>query len=325
MLLVNSENTKPAFNLAMEEYVLTQLKDDMVILWRNAPSVIIGRNQNAMAEIDIDFVKENNIDVIRRQSGGGAVFHDLGNINFTIIKTIDADKFNDFKEFTEPVVNFLKTLGIEAKLVGRNDLLIGDAKFSGNAQSYKNGRLMHHGTLLYNADMSFISKSLRPHPAKIKSRNTASTRSRVTNIADHMSEEMDIEEFLSRLYDYLLNNMEGIREHEFSSEDIENINKLVDKKYGTWEWNIGKAPEYDIVKTNKFDFGIVELHLEVESGLIKKAKIYGDFFGQEEIIGLEEKLLGLRHDKDEVRSRLKDVDLGVYIAGMTLEDFLSLV
>ena len=191
MLLIYNEKTNPFFNLAMEEYFLKNFDEDIFILWRNESSVIVGKNQNTLSEINLDYIKENSIPVVRRQSGGGAVFHDLGNINFTFIAS-NNDNFSDFKRFTTPIIELLKTLDINAKFSGRNDLLIDGCKFSGNAQyNYKN-KVMHHCTLLFSSQISDMSNALKVKPIKFEGKSIKSVKARVTNISEHLKVPMDI-------------------------------------------------------------------------------------------------------------------------------------
>lgn len=324
MELVINHSTAPAFNLALEEYALTRMERELIILWRNAASVIIGRNQNAVEEMDMDYVRTHGITVIRRQSGGGAVFHDLGNINYTVIHRLGEDDFSNYHKFTAPICAFLRTLGVDARLEGRNDLLIDGMKFSGNAQAVKNGRIMHHGTILFNADVTQLAGALRPRPAKIASKGIKSVRSRVTNVAEHLPEPMAVEEFFDRLANYFRQETGQIGEYELTPEDIAAVNCLVEEKYGLWEWNIGRSPAYNFERSARFPFGIVDLRLEVKDGVIVMASLFGDFFGVRDKAALEQRLCGVRHDRATVREALADIDLALYIHGITREQLLNL-
>lgn len=324
MLLIINKSTKPEFNLALEEYLLTQTELECIMLWRNERSVIIGNNQNAAAELDTEYVKANGITVIRRQSGGGAVFHDLGNINFTVIHKLGDDDFSNYAKFTAPICDFLGTLGIDARLEGRNDLVIDGLKFSGNAQAVKNNRIMHHGTILYNANFGELAAALRPNTAKIESKGIKSVRARVTNVASHLENPMDAEEFFARLANYFRGNVEGIGEYELTDIDVAKTQELVDAKYGVWEWNFGKSPEYTYEKSIRLESGAINLKLNVERGIIKNAYISGDFFGVLDGRELEQKLAGLRHDRESVAAVIDENKLQSYIFGASKEDFLTL-
>lgn len=320
--LVINLSTDPVFNMALEEYLLVQMDLDIIMLWRNAKSIIIGNNQNAMEEMDIDYVKENHIPVLRRQSGGGAVFHDLGNINFTIIHTMGKDDFSNYEKFTAPVCDFLNTLDVEAKLEGRNDLVIEGMKFSGNAQAVKGQRIMHHGTILYNADFGDLAKSLRPRGSKITSKGIKSIRSRVTNVSSHMGNPMTVKTFFHRLTEYFRERTEG--EYQLNQADITAVNQLVEEKYGKWEWNFGASPFYTYEKEIRLSIGSIDLRLHVENGIIHHSYIYGDFFGILDKCELEQKLIGLPHEKEKIRIALEGFDIDSYIRGITLDSFLSL-
>ncbi|MFV0401517.1 MAG: lipoate--protein ligase [Oscillospiraceae bacterium] len=324
MYLLYNPSHDPAFNLAFEEYALTQMDKDIIMLWRNDRSVIIGSNQNAVEEMDLDYIGERGITVIRRQSGGGAVFHDLGNINFTVIHAMGKDDFNNYSKFTAPIVDFLATLGVEAELKGRNDLLIDGMKFSGNAQAVRGGRIMHHGTILYDADFGDLAGALRPSPAKIESKGIKSVRSRVTNVASHLPSPMPVEEFLDLLYRYYLESGTDMEEYTATPADIAAVNKLVEEKYGTWEWNFGHSPAYDYRREEAFPFGLVDLRLQVAGGVIRSAVIYGDFFGIGDKAELETRLAGLPHRREAILEALSGVDLGRYISGITAEAFAEL-
>ena len=253
MLLIYNEKTNPYFNLAMEEYLLKNFDEDMFILWRNERSVIVGKNQNTLSEINLDYIKENSIPVVRRQSGGGAVFHDLGNINFTFISN-NNDNFNNFKRFTNPIIEILKTLDINAEFSGRNDLLIDGCKFSGNAQyNYKN-KVMHHGTLLFASQISDLSNALKVKPMKFKDKSVKSVKARVTNISEHLKVPMDILEFKDLIIDYLYKTNTDTKYYTLSELDIININKLVEEKYNTWDWNFGHSPKYALYNELKRNY-----------------------------------------------------------------------
>jgi lipoate-protein ligase A len=325
MFLIINENTSPDFNLALEEYALTAMELEATILWRNSAAVIIGNNQNASEEINPDYTREHNIPVIRRQSGGGAVFHDLGNVNFTIIRDMRGGDFNNYALFTSPVLGYLETLGVHAELQGRNDLVLDGAKFCGNAQAVKGGRIMHHGCLLYSADFSRLSGALKPRGVKFESHGVKSVRKRVTNIIDHMENPIPVEEFFSGLADYFMKNTENIEVYALTPEDIEATEKLRREKYSTWEWNFGKSPPYNMERAARYEFGIVEARLTVLRGVIADIHIYGDFFGQRDKTELEALIRGVRHKRSDIIEAISARDVGEYIRGMTTEALADLI
>lgn len=322
MLLINNTNTNAYFNLAMEEYFLKNTNEDIFLLWQNENSIIVGKNQNTLSEINYDYVKENNIKVVRRLSGGGAVFHDLGNINFTFISCND-NSFSDFKKFTMPIVEALKELNVHAEFSGRNDLLIDGQKFSGNAQyNYKN-KVMHHGTLLFSSEINDLSNALKVKPSKFQGKSVKSVKSRVTNISSHLDKEMTVLEFKDYLMDFINKRDDNSHFYELNDKDVESINKLVEEKYSTWEWNFGYSPKYSLNNELKYPGGNVEFSLDVHDGLIKDIKFFGDFFGKEDISFIEDKLRNVKHNEYSIKSALEDVDINNYFLNCNIDILIS--
>ncbi|MCL2856396.1 MAG: lipoate--protein ligase [Oscillospiraceae bacterium] len=325
MNLILNPFHEPAFNLALEEYLLSATTLDLIMLWRNSKAVIIGNNQNAIEEIDADYVRERGIAVVRRQSGGGAVFHDLGNINFTIIHASTGGSFGGYEAFTAPVCEYLKTLGVNAQFSGRNDLVINGQKFCGNAQAQKKGRIMHHGCILFDADFTDLARSLKPRAGKIESKGIKSVRSRVTNVSAHLKNSMSPEQFFDGLAGYFHTSVEGIREYELTNDDISATRLLADEKYSRWDWNFGKSPPYNWENSGRYPFGSVDVRLNVSAGVIEDASFYGDFFGILDKHGLEEVLRGVRHERGYIECAIKNLDIGQYIHGMTPGELLELL
>lgn len=323
----NDFSNDPHFNLALEEYVFKYLdpQEDYIILWQNCPSVIIGRNQNTIEEINVDYIRENNINVVRRLSGGGAVYHDLGNLNFTfIMPNVDSSKGPDFKRFTMPVIKALAKFGVKAELSGRNDITIDGKKFSGNAQYYHQGRVLHHGTIMFNSDLDVVQAALNVKADKIASKGVKSVRSRVTNVIDHMPSKISVQEFKEVLLGYLLEESgQASKDYLMGPKDLEIINKLVKERYATWEWNYGHSPAFNLKKSQRFPGGNIELLLDVEKGLIKNCKIYGDFFHQEDVKELEKLFLNQKYDLAAIENVLQDVKMSDYLGLITKEEFLS--
>lgn len=325
--LVNNSND-PRYNLAFEEYCFKHLdlKEDYVILWINGPAIIIGKNQNTVEEVNSDYVNEKEIKVVRRITGGGAVYHDLGNLNFSIISMSSDSEKIDFKKYNIPIVKSLEKLGINCELSGRNDITLDGKKFSGIAQSVWKKRVLNHGTLLFDTELDVLSNALNVKQDKIESKGVKSVKGRVTNIKPHIKDNIDIYEFR----DVLLKNifgMEGLEpeEHKLSSEDLNNIQKLFEEKYSTWEWNYGESPKSNYQNYKRFDFGSIDIRFNVVNGLIKDTKIYGDFFGTEDVALLQEKLNGIRYDKVEVLNEIKDEPLEKYFGNITKEEFVELM
>ncbi len=324
MISIKNDHHDPHFNLALEEYALRKLdpKRDYVILWQNEPSVIIGRNQNTIAEINRDYIKKNNINVVRRLSGGGAVYHDYGNLNFTFIVTIkDKDDVNNFKKFTQPVIQALDRFGIKAELLGRNDIVIEGKKFSGNAQYFYKNRLLHHGTILFNSDLRVVQEALNVGREKIESKGIESVRSRVTNIYPYLREKVAIKEFKATLLDYLLEGVEGPKEYILTEEDLRAIRQLMEDRYLKWEWNYGQSPQYRIFKSKRFSWGQLEIRLDIRDGIIKDMVIFGDFFSSKDIKGLTNKLIAIPYREEEINRVLSGIDLTTYFSGIGEGDF----
>lgn len=322
MLLIYNDNTNPYFNLAMEEYLLKNNTEDLFILWRNKPSVIVGKNQNTLSEINLEYVKENSIPVVRRQSGGGAVFHDLGNINFTFI-TNNNNSFSDFKKFTQPIIDLLKTMGLDATFSGRNDLLIDGKKFSGNAQYNYRNKVMHHGTLLFSSQITDLSNALKVKSIKFEGKGIKSVKSRVTNISEHLDTKMSVLEFKDLIMNYMASIDSDNKLYTLSKEDIDGIEKLVEKKYNTWEWNFGNSPKYSFSNELKYPGGNVEFNLEINKGVISKIKFFGDFFGKEDIENLEILLSGVKHKEESLREVLKNININNYLLGADMDILIS--
>lgn len=324
MLVIVHSFKRPSFNLAVEEYLLKQTANEVFMLWRNDRSVIVGRNQNTHAEINEDFIKRNNIAVIRRQTGGGAVFHDLGNLNYTFI-TRSKDRFNDYAYFAKVVLKTLADMGIKAELSGRNDMLIDGRKFSGNAQCAFGNAVMHHGTLMFGADVSSLTDALRVNPLKIKSKGIASVRSRVTNISDHLAQPMTIEQFADRLKHTVLSTFADAKEYELTAQDIAVIKKLEKEKYSTYEWNFGFKQEYTVTKEARFAGGTVSVCLQIKDNKIETAKIYGDYFGIKDIAEIENALCGTDYAPAAVKARLENYNIEDYMCNITSEELCELI
>ncbi|MEH6939900.1 lipoate--protein ligase [Bacillus sp. JJ664] len=326
LFLDNRGITDPTLNLAMEEYALKHLNSENTyfLFYINEPSIIIGKNQNTAEEINAAYVNDHNIHVVRRLSGGGAVYHDLGNLNFSFITKDDGDSFHNFRKFTEPVIEALKELGVNAELSGRNDILAEGRKISGNAQFSTKGRMFSHGTLLFNSNIDEVVNALNVKLDKIQSKGIKSIRSRVANIKEFLKEDLTIEQFKDLLLQSIFKEHGSIERYEWSDEDIKNIKELADNRYRSWDWNYGKSPKCNIQQSKRFAAGQVDIRLEVNKGFIETVKIYGDFFGVGDVSELEQTLVGTKFDHQEIERKLQDVNLSYYFGNVTKEEFLSL-
>jgi lipoate---protein ligase len=327
MLFIDNKGiTDPRINLAIEEYALKNLdiNESYLLFYINEPSIIIGKNQNTIEEINTDYVEREGLYVVRRLSGGGAVYHDLGNLNFSFITKDDGESFHNFQKFTEPVVKALNKLGVNAELSGRNDLLADGRKISGNAQFSTKGRMFSHGTLLFDSEMENVVSALKVKKDKIESKGIKSIRSRVANISEFLPEKMTIEEFRSTLLDYIFDGSD-VEEYVLTEEDWENIHELSKERYQNWEWNYGKSPKFNLQHSHRFPVGQIDVRLEVNKGSIENCKIYGDFFGVGNVEDIEDKLTGTRYERKEIAQALEGVDIQHYFGNITKEEFVELV
>jgi lipoate---protein ligase len=328
MLFIDNKGiTDPRINLAIEEYALKNLDIDetYLLFYINEPSIIIGKNQNTIEEINTEYVESNGIHVVRRLSGGGAVYHDLGNLNFSFITKDDGESFHNFRKFTEPVVAALKSLGVNAELSGRNDLLAEGRKVSGNAQFSTRGRMFSHGTLLFNSEMDHVVSALKVKKDKIESKGIKSIRSRVANISEFLPEKMDIQEFRSLILNHIFEGKEEIPEYVLMEEDWEKIHQLSKERYQNWEWNYGKSPRFNLQHSHRFPVGSIDVRLEVNKGVVENCKIYGDFFGVGDVSDIENKLTGIRYEKGEIEKALADLEMSRYFGNISKEEFVNLI
>ncbi len=326
MLTIINDSKKPQYNLALEEYVFKYLNvdDDFILLWQNEPSVIIGRNQNTIEEINNTYINMHNINVVRRITGGGAVYHDFGNLNYSFISKKAEDNINNFRKFTQPVIDMLNELGVKAEFTGRNDITIEGKKISGNAQSYYRNSVLHHGTILFDADLEMVTNVLNVKLDKIESKGIKSIRSRVTNILPYLEKEMTLDEFKDKLLKHILKT-DNITSYIYTltDSDKEKINQLMKNKYLTWEWNYGESPKFNLQKEGRYQGGKIDVRLNVVDGIIKELKIYGDFFGKEDISELEALLTNQRYDEKTIMNILKNSNLEKYFFNISIEDFIN--
>ncbi len=324
MLIVKRHHTDPYFNLAAEEYFLKESGEDIFMLWRNEPAIIVGKHQNALSEINIDYVQQNNIRVVRRLTGGGAVFHDLGNLNFTFIQSDTDHTLNDFRKYTRPILDVLQGLGIDARFEGRNDLTIGGRKFSGNAEMVWKNRVLHHGTLLFSALMTDLSQALKVDEAKFQDKAVKSVRSRVTNISEHLHEPMDVEQFSEMIGSHIAGLYPDARFYELTPEDQRKIEELADSKYRTWDWNFGTSPFYNFRKIIRTEnSGTMEFCLDVRNGVILQARFFGDYFSNADPREIEDALANIPHEEESVRKAISPFEIGTYFAKLTTEEFIK--
>jgi lipoate-protein ligase A len=328
MHYLETGSTDPAYNLAFEQYVFDSLSREhsYFMLWQNANAVIVGKHQNTAAELNAAYVKENNVSVVRRLSGGGAVYHDLGNLNFTFIVDEGDNAAFDFASFCRPVVAALAGLGVAAEISGRNDMTIEGKKFSGNAQYHRQGRVMHHGTLLFDSDLSIVARVLEAPKDKIESKGIASVRSRVTNIRPYLREDMTIRAFWDAVRDSIARET-GMEPYTPDENARAAVRKLREETYSRWEWNYGASPDYRVRKARRVeDCGRIELAMDVEkSGVIRDIVFSGDYFGSKDAAGLADVLRGSRMEETALREALAGVDVGEYFHNLPQDIFISIL
>lgn len=307
MLCIHLKNTDPYFCLAAEEYLMKNFEDDIFMLWQSENAVVVGKHQNAMAEINHRFVHENSIAVCRRISGGGTVFHDAGNVNFTFIKNVKSPDEISFKVFTAPVVEALAKLGIEATSSGRNDLLINGLKISGNAEHVYKNRVLHHGTLLFNSDLQNLGQAIKVTPGKYEGKAVQSNRSPVANISLFLKTPMTTSQFVQFLLGVQLENPKN-NMYQLTENEIQTIEKLSSEKFKTWEWNFGYSPKYTFKNEIEIEGKILSIRLAVERGVIVGSEIGGDYLSEVQTELNQKNLLQKRHDFNEIRKVFSDAE-----------------
>lgn len=327
IFIENEGNTNPKLNLALEEYILRNFSadTDYLLFYINEPSIIIGRNQNTLEEINHHYVEDKKIQIVRRVSGGGAVYHDLGNLNFSFITNHDGKSLNNFKKFTAPVIKVLNTLGLNAELKGRNDIQVDDKKISGTAQFSTGKRMVSHGTLLLDTDLSEVVNALNVKMSKIQSKGHQSVRSRVANISEFLKEPLTIEAFRQLVLEGLYEESEPFETYHLTAGEWEGVHQLKREKYDTWDWNYGRSPKFNIQRSKRFAVGEIDLRIFVEKGHITDFKIFGDFFGKTPVNELEQVLIGKRYEYATISTVLKPINLKDYFGDLSNGDFIDLV
>ncbi len=327
MVYIESHGTDPAFNLALEQYVFDCMdrSKEYFMLWQNDNTVVIGKNQNAFAEVNQKVADAKNISVVRRLSGGGAVYHDMGNLNFTFILDAKDATDLDIRLFCQPIAALLRSLKVPAEVNGRNDITIDDKKFSGNSQYLKQGRIMHHGTLMFDSDLSVVADVLHVSQDKFQSKAAKSVKSRVTNIAPYLPAGFTLDEFKHLLLQYILKANE-IHPYVFSDAELSAIEKIKAERYATWEWNYGHSPAYHVEKSRRFEnCGKVEIHMNTADGVITALQFFGDFFGVRDAAELAQRLLHTKLERKALEDCLAPCKIEQYFHGLQKEELLDLL
>jgi lipoate-protein ligase A len=325
----NGGITDARLNLALEEHVLRNRieDDDLLLFYVNAPAIIIGRNQNTVEEINGDIVDARGIRVVRRVSGGGAVYHDLGNLNFSFMTRDVHARFNRYDLFNRPVVEVLRELGVPAEIGGRNDILADGRKISGNAQFATAGRMLSHGTLLLDANLDDVTAALRPKPGKVESKGVKSIRSRVANISEFLREPITVDELRERILERIFGTRDRARipRVALGNADWSAAHELLERRYGNWNWNFGENPPCNVQRVQRFPAGEIDARLDVHGGRVTGVRFFGDFMGRAEVSELEARLGGLIYDRESLTAALGAVDVREFFGDISRDEVLDLI
>lgn len=329
MIYIVNKSTDPAYNIALEEFSFKELTqfDKVFILWINEPAIIVGKHQNTLAEINARFVQDNGIHVVRRITGGGAVYHDLNNLNYTIISNEgEGENDFDFKTFSQPVIATLAELGVKAEFSGRNDITIDGKKICGNAQAYAGNRVMHHGCLLFDTDLTLLSKALEVSKETVDFKGVKSVRSRVDNILPNLPVKITVEEFADHILAQMKQMFPEMIEYHFSESEQKQIERSRSEKFNTWEWNYGNNPAAEIVREKRFTAGRLQVFLNVGNGKIKEIHFFGTFFGKNSDLSVpQDALKGVRYTPSDVKAALSQIDITQYFAGFSLDELTQAI
>ena len=321
---LETHSQNPYYNLAFEEYVLChRTQGDYLLLWQNDNTIVVGQNQNTEAEINRAFVEQHHINVVRRSTGGGAVYHDLGNLNYSFITDAGDKESISIARFTHPVVEALKGLGLQAEASGRNDILVEGRKVSGTAQRLCGNRILHHGTLLFDANPDMVAGALQVDPEKFRSKSTKSVRSRVGNIRSFLPTDMTLEQFWGYLKSCLCEN--GFETGELDKQELNRIRSLKREKYDTWEWNYGKSPKYDMTNRRRWSGGGLEVRAQIEEGRICALVFYGDFLAMRPLEDITSALEGCLMRREDVAAVLDGFPLNEYFGGISRQELLDTI
>lgn len=324
MRYLRNDCTDPYYNMAFDEYCLESLPVDEPVfyLWQNRPSVILGYNQEVNTEVNLDYLKEKDIALVRRVTGGGAVYHDLGNLNYTIVGRSE-DLERDYPHYAGLMMQALQSIGVPAALSGRNDILVEGRKVSGFAKRVCKDRLMVHGTLMYDVDLEVLTQVLCPPESKLMSKGIASVRSRVANLKKYLPELTDIQMFGHQLEDSLSNHYEDT-EYKLSEVDKRYIRRLAEEKFARWDWIYGRSPRATLVQSARLACGTVEVNLTIKENRIDSCRFGGDFIGNLPVSELEKSLKGVPYERTSVRNALSDMHVSHYFDGVGEDGILPL-
>ncbi|MGI6095493.1 MAG: lipoate--protein ligase [Lachnospiraceae bacterium] len=322
MKMLESPWQDPYLNLALEEVIFDECRDDeYLLLWQNESSLIIGKHQNVFGEVNQRAAEQEMVPVIRRMTGGGTVYHDLGNVNFSFFYNCTPEEDASYQRFLRPIQRMLESLGVHAIQNSRNDMEVMGKKVSGNAQLIRGDRILHHGTLLFNTDLYKMERLLQVPAEKLESKGIASVKSRVGNLKDYVwNPKMPLEEFQAYIREFMM--ARGAEKCFPAQSVLDAAEKLADEKYRTYEWNYGQSPEFTITRSRRFACGQIEVGLCVENGRITKCQIMGDYLGRKPVEELEKGLTGLLYKKDVIEETLRTFDLEAYLGKITVDELM---
>lgn len=322
MLIIKSPSNDAYFNIASEEYILDNFSQDVFLLYINSPSIIVGKYQNTISQLNLDYIREHDVKVVRRLTGGGAVFHDLGNLNFSFICNRTQQHEHSFVRYTEPILSYLHKLGLKAELKGRNDLVINDRKFSGNARLTTSRKVLQHGTILFSARITDLSNALKTDPRKFEDKAVKSVQARVTNISEHLQIPMSVDSFKDGLLQHITSSYSSAEEYELRFKDISRIEYLARNKYTTWAWNFGNSPKYNFNKTIRTKGGSLQIRLEVDNGIIRDFYINGDFFTRTQLDPFIKAFINTPHEESSILSVLEKFPPDNFFIDISSRDIL---
>lgn len=323
MLIIQQTSTDPYFNIAAEEFLLKNFTGDIFILYRNQPSIVVGKHQNTIAEINLEFVREKGLKVVRRLSGGGTVYHDLGNLNYTFIANGSEGNLVDFKKFTQPIIDVLQKLGVDAMVGGKNDIRVGDKKISGNAEHVFKNRVLHHGTLLFNSNLDELNESIKINPNTYTDKAVKSIRSHVANISEYLKDNLSIDEFAQLILNHIQKIFPNSSQYQFTNNDLNAISELIKTRYSTWDWNYGYSPSYTLNNQITINGKTLKIEITVDQGIITKIALDGELIIKEKIAELETILCGCQHDANEILRKLSTVNFDDFIIRLSKEEFVK--
>lgn len=315
MIFIDNQSRDGAYNHALEEYLIKNLKRELFMIWQNDNTVLLGRNQNPYKEVNWDYMKETQAKLVRRPSGGGCIYTDKNIVQYTIITKKEEDSL---RKFTEPVVNYLNEKGVKAEFTGRNDIIVDGRKISGNAQ-YKDRELMiHHGSIIYQDSSIDIGKLLTPAKLKLAKKSLTSVKSRITSLKSMMN--MDIAMFIEELKNYIKNYYHIDENYVLSADELEKVEEIRKNKYACDEWTYGRYGKFDKVHSFMNDACVMDIYLKEKNNLIEDIRIDGDYFGEKAKEDLENIFVGVKLEKDDLLGALSGIDMSEYIEGITKDE-----